>query len=793
MIHWRPLVVLVSLSALLSVQAGDLSSQIDRLIEKNQIGVIAGQAPDEAFLRRIHLDLLGRIPSVSEARAFLQDKSKDKRVKLVDELLKRTEASRHLASRLDLIFMERRADKYVKSDPWREFLFDAVQKKMPYHKLVHTMLASDGAKDEAHARAKFYLDREAEPSALTRDIGRIFFGMDLQCAQCHDHPNIDDYLQRDYYGIYAFVNRLSIHQPDKKKKAVLAEKAEGATDFKSVFTNIEGSTAPRLPGESPVKEPKVEKGKEWKVAPDKKDKKKRAIPTYSRRQQLPKQLAAGSNQAFRKNIVNRLWAHMMGRGIVEPVDFHHSSNPPSHPELLDLLAKEFAAMNFDIRQLLRAIALSKTYQRSFAMPEEMVSSAGELTERIGQVQARSKQLDSDAQKALDRTVQLRGKLEEIYASIAPLNKSLGSAKAEVPKLEQAHKATLPRVEREKKNFEKRQKQFEPHFQKAKAAREKDPNKDDPKRKLTADERRAASYEKQLKSYQARLDREVKKERDAFAKLDAARKKVAEIESKISKAKSEVPRLESEIASAHEKRKAQTVLARSTSLELRHLKALADFGELKAQAAEDKLSSSDRKKLEAQIESAHRELTTIWSRNFAVAGLNNLSPEQLAYSLMTATGEVDKQRDAGRREFEKKSKEKDPKKKPVPNNLEEYMEQYAYKRLQGKVTTFVNLFNAGGADASFFASADQALYFENGGDLRGWLSPSGTNLVARLRKITDPKEFADELYLATLTRYPSDEECEIVARLLKGREKDLQNAAQEMAWGLLCSTEFRFKH
>ena len=118
--------------------------------------------------------------------------------------------------------------------------------------------------DQCHGPLEVTYDRDAIRHVLTREVSRMFFGMDLQCAQCHDHPLIDDYLQTDYYGIYAFLNRSYVFQPDKKKPAVLAEKGEGQVSFKSVFTGDAGVSRPRLLGERQLDEPTIEAGKEYK-------------------------------------------------------------------------------------------------------------------------------------------------------------------------------------------------------------------------------------------------------------------------------------------------------------------------------------------------------------------------------------------------------------------------------------------------------------------------------------------------------------------------------------------------
>ena len=162
----------------------------------------------------------------------------------------------------------------------------------------------------------------------------MFLGVDLECAQCHDHPCIDDYLQRHYYGLSAFLKRSYLFTDPKTKQKVLGEKAEGDVKFTSVFTSEEGQTDPRVLNLPGIPDP--EPAKELYIA--KPSSQVRGVPTYSRRLQLAKAMVAADNADFRRNIVNRLWALMIGRGLVEPLDIRHSDNPPSHPEVLELLA-----------------------------------------------------------------------------------------------------------------------------------------------------------------------------------------------------------------------------------------------------------------------------------------------------------------------------------------------------------------------------------------------------------------------------------------------------------------------
>ncbi|MDR3637086.1 MAG: DUF1549 domain-containing protein [Isosphaeraceae bacterium] len=349
---------------------GPLHEQIDRAVESKLDGQVAAPATDAEFLRRVSLDLTGMIPTAVEARAFLDDPSPYKRERLIDRLLASPEYARRMATVFDVMLMERRDDAHVPAPQWREFLRKAFAENRPYNRLAAEILSADGIDPALRPAAKFYLDRQAEPNLLTRDVGRLFLGVDLQCAQCHDHPLIDDYKQAHYYGLFAFFNRATLFGADKNA-AVLAEKADGDVSFTSVFTKkVTHQAGPRVIDGPPVEEPKFAKGEEYLVPPAK-DNSVRPVPRFSRLAQLAPRMTAATTPAFSRNIVNRLWALMMGRGLVHPLDLHHTENPPSHPELLDLLAREFAASQFDVKAFLRELALSRTYQRSSEPPPGM--------------------------------------------------------------------------------------------------------------------------------------------------------------------------------------------------------------------------------------------------------------------------------------------------------------------------------------------------------------------------------------------------------------------------------------
>jgi hypothetical protein len=335
----------------------------------------AGPASDSEFIRRIYLDLIGRVPGVEETREFLADTAAnaDARTQLIDRLLASPEHVRRMQYVLDEMIMERRGGANVPDAEWQAWLRQAIADNRSWSWIANEILSADGAEEEKRPPAKFYLDRNFASEVVTRDVGRVFLGVDLECAQCHDHPNIETYLQRHYYGINAFLSRSYVFTDAKSKKKMLGEKAEGEVKFTSVFTDEEGGTAPRLLDLPPIADPEGTAG-EYVAKPDKTT---RGVPKYSRRQQLAEQMTAAENLDFRRNIANRIWALMAGRGLVEPLDVRHADNPAAHPELLNLLAEGLRDSGDDLRWLMREIALSNAYQRSSSPVEAEASQAAD--------------------------------------------------------------------------------------------------------------------------------------------------------------------------------------------------------------------------------------------------------------------------------------------------------------------------------------------------------------------------------------------------------------------------------
>jgi hypothetical protein len=372
------LIWLVLFSAGSRTTAAPLHAEIDRLVAAGwaERGLqAAALSSDAEFLRRLYLDLVGTIPTAAEARAFLDDPAPDKRARLIEILLASPAYARHMQHVFDSVFLERQDGNYVSQAEWQEYLRASFAANKPWDQLVRELVASDGSDLQTRPALRFYTVRTVDsnrvlnPTHLTRDIGRLFLGVNLQCAQCHDHPSIEDYKQADYHGIKAFVDRLHFFQGKVADKPLMliAEKAEGDGKFYSVFdpAKLERQAVPHLPGLPEVPDPVLVKGKEYVVAPGKDA---LPVPAYSRRAQLARQLTAAENLAFRRNAVNRFWEWMMGRGLVHPADLTHAGNRPSHPELLELLGRHFAEKKFDTKDLLRELALSRTYQLASVPP-----------------------------------------------------------------------------------------------------------------------------------------------------------------------------------------------------------------------------------------------------------------------------------------------------------------------------------------------------------------------------------------------------------------------------------------
>jgi hypothetical protein len=362
------LLAIVSLAIPGFADESPLHVRIDRLVAGRANGTVADQASDAEFLRRVYLDLTGTIPSSVEAREFLGDSDVDKRTKLVDQLLAGPEYPRRMQQALTVMLLERRNATTITDAEWTDFVATSFAVNKPWNDFVRELVSADGHDERTRAAIRFFVDGgRNDHHQMTRDMARIFLGMDIQCAQCHDHPHVEDFHQADYFGLYAYLEQSVTKKDTQLKKLFLVENvAADKVEFQSVFSpEDKRETGPRLPAGQEVEIPQFEKGQELAVAA--KDGLP-GVPKFRPRLQLSHDLSSAENERFVRNSVNRFWFLMMGRGLVHPLDMMHSKNPPSHPDVLDLLAEDFVASGFDVKHLLREIALSAVYQRSSLLP-----------------------------------------------------------------------------------------------------------------------------------------------------------------------------------------------------------------------------------------------------------------------------------------------------------------------------------------------------------------------------------------------------------------------------------------
>ena len=339
--------------------------QIDALIDAKLAGkVVSKQSDDYEFVRRVYLDFVGRIPTLTEIDSFIANKAIDKRKLLIVQLVNSPSYSKQMANTFHIHFMERLGD----NAEWMKYLEESFKKNKGWNVMAKEILRGVNNREDLKG-ANFFFSKRLENygqnpvdySALTRDVGRLFLGKDFRCAECHDHLFIDEYKQADFKGLFAFFQ--NTYLADAKAGIVGEKLTAKKMEFMSVFKKEKKEIAPKIPGMAEVAIPEFKKGEEFLVPADPK-KKILGVPKFSPLEKLSEQLPSTENADFSKNIVNRIWFMMMGRGLVHPLDLHHAGNPPSHPELLSLLAKEFSAHQFDFKWLLIELANTKVYQRS---------------------------------------------------------------------------------------------------------------------------------------------------------------------------------------------------------------------------------------------------------------------------------------------------------------------------------------------------------------------------------------------------------------------------------------------
>ncbi|MDB5319577.1 MAG: hypothetical protein JWN40_1208 [Phycisphaerales bacterium] len=351
------------------------SDAIDHLIQsrwREQHVSGNGACDDQTFVRRIYLDLAGRIPTRDEADSFVKSPESQKRPVLVDRLLAGSEYPRHMAEVLDVVLMERKgkvAEANRKSHRWMEYLQSSLAANRAWNEIVADFITARSKSPEQAGAAWFLYERKNNHQAMAEAVAPVAFGVSVACAQCHNHPLAHEIKQQQYWGLVAAFNRSA--NVEGSTVAALTESAIGGFVF---FTNLKKETQPAVltfPNDQTIAEKRpADGGKEkdsdanYLVAPLKDGKgrpQKAAVPKFSRRAALA-DAVTHDNPLLARAFVNRTWAMLLGRGLVNPVDQMDSRHPPSHPELLAWLASDFEKSGYDIKRLIRTIVLSRTYQ-----------------------------------------------------------------------------------------------------------------------------------------------------------------------------------------------------------------------------------------------------------------------------------------------------------------------------------------------------------------------------------------------------------------------------------------------
>jgi Protein of unknown function (DUF1549)/Protein of unknown function (DUF1553) len=327
----------------------------------------APPADDANFIRRVTLDLAGRIPTPAEVEAFIKSAEPDRKARLVDRLLASADFPYHQRNEFDILLMAGKGN-----GEWRDWLLKTLSENRPWPELFREVILPREGEESAKAAATFLKSRAMNVDDMTNDTSRLFFGVSINCAKCHDHPLVTDWTQDHYFGMASFFSRTYL-----TKKNFLAEREEGKLKFRTTAGEEKEAKLLYLTS-AEVSEPSLSEmsdaDRQAAEAKQKGDNDRTTPPEparYSRRAQLVDiALRPDPNGFFARSFANRVWARLLGRGLVMPLDQMHSENKPSHPELLSWLARDIEVHGYDLRRLIRGIVLSRAYGRSSRWEQE---------------------------------------------------------------------------------------------------------------------------------------------------------------------------------------------------------------------------------------------------------------------------------------------------------------------------------------------------------------------------------------------------------------------------------------
>jgi hypothetical protein len=318
-----------------------------------QLGLMPSEpASDEMFIRRAYLDITGTLPSVEEVRAFVADPDPNKRDKLIDRLVDSENYAYYFALKwADILKVKRRNNpqRAAGTFAFHSWIKDSLASDKPYDQFVREILCAVG--DDRQCPPVFWYTELQNPEQFVDDVAQVFLGMRINCAQCHHHP-YEKWSQDDYWGLAAFFGRVG-----RKPVSLLGVQVQNQNQTRiAVFNRTTGTVINKRTGQPAVMKPL--EGEPVTVAPGE-----------DPRVKLVEWMTDPKNPFFAKAVVNRYWAHFFGRGIVDPLDDMRDTNPPTNPELLDALAKDFIEHGYSLKHLVRTICKSRTYQLS-SVPNE---------------------------------------------------------------------------------------------------------------------------------------------------------------------------------------------------------------------------------------------------------------------------------------------------------------------------------------------------------------------------------------------------------------------------------------
>lgn len=322
-----------------------IDSEINKRLQAE--GIKASPKSDDAeFLRRVYLDLVGVIPTPEKVQEFLKSTDPKKREKVIDELLADPRFGKQLAEMWSGLMIPRESNnRRLDHTPMQQWLAQQFNDNVPLNKLVYDLVTASGNQDENGAVTFFVGNPTVDK--MTDNVARMFLGVQLQCAQCHNHPFVD-WKQDEYWAMaqFFFKTRLTVNPQQAAKKGVKPGIQEAALPKA-------GKKGGNLPESAKFVAAKFLQGDK----PALNDKE-----PY--RPVLAKWMTSPENPFFARAMVNRFWYQLFGRGLVNPVDDMHEENAPSHPELLAALTEQLKANGFDLKYLMRAICNSEAYQRT---------------------------------------------------------------------------------------------------------------------------------------------------------------------------------------------------------------------------------------------------------------------------------------------------------------------------------------------------------------------------------------------------------------------------------------------